>query len=281
MTATFSYNGFDMGGVDYDRVVANVEGLDMPGVRTADVSLGGGDGALGGIDALEARTITMSLELAAGSQADWYAVSAALRTATAHRSDDLPLVFRLHDAGPLLRLYCRPRRRNIPVSNRQAFANQTVDLQFYAPDPRIYSDSEYTSQTTAPSLPEGFSFPRVYPYDFGAGGSAEVINAFNAGDAPAPWTAVVYGPCEQPTIIGPGGSLRWEGTLASGESVHFDAHPSRETVLVGGSSSQFGLLSDDSDWWLLEPGSNNVVLESGDGQGSIDFRWRDTFWSVV
>jgi hypothetical protein len=281
MTALLTYNGFAMGGTDYDRVVASIEGLDMPGVRSADVNLGGGDGALGGIDALEARTITITLELAAGSQADWYTVSGELRAATAHRSDELPLTFQLYDGAPELRVYCRPRRRNVPVDIRQAYANATVALQFFAPDPRIYSEAENTGQASAPSLPEGFTFPRAYDYDFGDGGSAEVINAFNAGDAPAPWTAVVYGPCEDPTIIGPGGSLRWEGTLTAGESVHFDAHPSRETVLVGGSSSQFGLLSDDSDWWLLEPGSNNVVLSSGDGQGTIDFRWRDTWWSVV
>jgi hypothetical protein len=275
--ATFSYNGFDMGGVDYDRVVAEVTGLDMPPINTSDAPAG--EGELGGIDKPGARTVAVTLELAGVSQAAWYETSALLRTATIHRSDDLPFTFRTHDEGPLLRFYGRCRRRNIPLSIRQA--NVTVDLQFYAPDPRIYSDSEYTGQATAPTIPEGFTFPRTYPYDFGDGGSAEVINAWNDGDAPAPWTAVVYGPCENPTIIGPGGSLRWEGTLGAGESVHFDAHPSRETVLVGGSSSQFGLLTDDSDWWLLEPGSNNVVLESGDGQGVIDFRWRSSWWAVM
>lgn len=277
--ATFSYNGFDLGGLDYDRVVASVEGLDMPPINTSDVAAGEGD--LPGIDKPASRNVTLTLEVAGATQEAWYATSALLRTATNHSSVDLPFTFEIYEGAQPLRFYGRCRRRNVPVDIRQAYGNVTVNLQFYAPDPRIYSETEYTGQASAPSLPDGFSFPRTYPYDFGDGGSVEVINAFNAGDAPAPWTAVVYGPCENPTLIGPGGSMRWEGTLGAGESVHFDAHPQRKTILVGGSSSQFGLLSDDSDWWLLEPGSNDVVLESGDGQGSIDFRWRSAWWAVV
>lgn len=281
MTATWSYNGFTMGGDDTGRIVANVEGLDMPPVRTGDVALAGADGALGGIDALDARTVTMTLELSAPSSAELYEMTGALRTAMQRRSDDIPLTFQLDPSLPAQRIYCRPRRRSIPVSNRQAWANVTCELQLWAADPLVYSDAEHSGSTTAPSTPDGFSFPRAYPYDFGAPGSADVINAFNAGDAPSPWRAVVYGPCQDPTIIGPGGSLRWEGSLQDGESLHFDAHPTRLTVLVGGSSSQFALLSDDSTWWLLEPGANNVVLNSGDGNGSIDFFWRSSWWAAT
>jgi hypothetical protein len=279
--ASFSYNGFDMGGLDVMRAVASVEGLDMPAVRTSDAALGGADGELGGIDTYGPRTITLSLELAEVTQEEWYATSGLLRTATARRSDDLPLTFQVDDSMPLMRVYCRPRRRNIPLNQRPAWANVTCDLQWYAPDPFIYSDAEHTGTTEAPSPAAGFSFPRAYPYTFGAPGSADVIDAFNAGDEPAPWTAIVYGPCDSPSIVGPGGSITWEGTLGDGESLHIDAHPSRQWLLVGGTSSQFELLSDDSTWWLLQPGSNNVVLNSGDGNGSVEFRWRDTYGAVV
>lgn len=279
--ATFSFNGFDLGGTDVERIVAKVEGLDMPGVRTSDVAIAGGDGSLGGIDTYESRTITMSLELAGIDQATWYATARLLATATKRRSDDLPFTFQVHESLPEMRLYARPRRRNIPLDTRQAWANVTCDLQWFAPDPLIYSEAEHTGSTNAPSLPEGFTFPRAYPYDFGDSGTADVINAFNAGDEPAPWTAVVYGPCDTPSIVGPGGSLTWEGTLNAGESLYFDAHPARKTVLVGGVSSQYTLLSDDSDWFLLEPGANNIVLNSGDGNGSVEFAWRDTWGSVV
>lgn len=281
MTATFAYNGFEMGGEDYGRVVANVTGLDMPPTRTGDSPLAGADGSLPGLDSLDARTIDMTLELAAETSADLHAMCLALSAATQRRSDDLPLSFQLDPSLPAMRTYCRPRRRNIPVSNRHAWGNVTCELQLYAADPLIYSDAEYSGTTTAPTAPEGFTFPRTYPYDFGAPGSSDVISAHNEGDAPAPWTAVVYGPCDSPAIIGPGGRLRWEGTLGAGESLHLDAHPTRLTVLVGGTSSQFALLSDDSTWWQLEPGVSNVVLESGDGQGSVTMAWRSAWWAAT
>lgn len=281
MTATWSFNGFTMGGSDYGRVVVNVGGLDMPPVRSGDSPLAGAGGALGGIDSLDARTIDMTLELAAETSADLHAMTLALSAATAPRSDDVPLTFQLDPSLPAMRVYCRPRRRNVPVGNRHAWGNVTCELQLYAPDPLIYSDEEHTGSTSAPTEPEGFTLPRSYPYDFGAAGGSEVIAAHNAGDAPAPWSAIVYGPCEAPTIIGPGGQLRWDGTLNAGESLHFDAHPSRLTVLVGGTSSQFSLLSDDSTWWLLDPGVSNVVLESGDGAGTVRFAWRDAFWAAT
>lgn len=281
MTATWSYNGFTMGGDDYGRVVVNVTGLDMPPVRTGDIPLAGADGALGGLDSLDARTIDMTLELAADSSADLHAMTLALSAAMARRNDDLPLTFQLDPSLPAMRAMCRPRRRSIPVTNRHAWGNVTCELQFYAADPLIYSDAEHTGSTSAPTVSVGFTFPRAYPYTFGDVGNSDVIAAYNAGDAPAPWRAVVYGPCASPTIIGPGGQLRWDGTLAAGESLHLDAHPTRLTVLVGGTSSQYSLLSDDSTWWLLEPGSNNVVLESGDGNGTVSFAWRSSWWAAT
>jgi hypothetical protein len=282
MTASWSYNGFEFGGDNYLRVVTAAEGFDMPQVRASDVPIAGGDGSLGGIDTLDSRTVTLTVEIAAESQAELYETLAELRRATVHRSDDIPLTFQLDEALEPMRLYCRPRRRNIPhAEGRHAYGNVTCDLQFFAPDPLIYSDAEYTGSTNAPSPAEGFTFPRDYPYDFGTPGSAEVINAFNAGDAPAPWTAVIYGPCDQPSIVGPGGNVTWEGSLGEGESLVIDAHPARRWVRVGGTSSQFALLSDDSVWWLLEPGSNNVVLNSGDGNGTVEFRWRSAFYGAT
>lgn len=281
MAATWAYNGFAAGGDDYLRVVSNVEGLDMPPVRTSDVAIAGGDGSLGGIDTLDSRTVTVTLELAAADQQALYEAIASLRLAMERRSDDIPFTFQLHDSQPEMRLYCRPRRRNIPLANRHAWANVTCDLQFWAADPLIYSDAEHSGTTEAPTPPEGFTFPRAYPYDFGDAGSADVIEAFNAGDAPAPWTAIVYGPCDMPSIIGPGGSVTWEGSLNEGESLYFNGHPTRKTVLVGGSSSQYELVSDDSIWFLLAPGSNNVVLNSGDGNGVVEFFWRDSWFGAT
>jgi hypothetical protein len=281
VTATWSYNGFDMGGTDVGRIVANVSGLDMPSVRTGDAPLGGADGALGGLDSLDARTIDMTLELAAETSAELHAMCLALSAATARRSDDLPLTFQLDPSMPAMRAYCRPRRRNIPASNRHAWGNVTCELQLYCPDPLIYSDAEQTGTTAAPTTPAGFTFNRAYPYNFGSPGSTDVISAYNAGDADAPWTAVIYGPCTSPTIIGPGGQLRWQGTLTAGESLYVDAHPTRQTVLVGGTSSQFSLLSDDSTWWLLPPGVSNIVLDSGDGGGVVDFAWRSAWMAAT
>ena len=104
----------------------------------------------------------------------------------------------------------------------------------------------------------------------------------NAGTATAPWDAHVSGPCTGITITGPNGEqIRWDGTLLAGETLTFDAHPSRRTVLLQGTASRYGLIAPLSDWFMLEPGENQVSFNSDTSTGTATFHWRDSWWSAT
>lgn len=275
----WEYNDF-LFGDDTSTEVIDINGLDFPELRSNDAVLAGAHGALPGQDRLEARDITFKLEVYEDAELDMWTTLHALSLAMSPSDIELPLTFKAGDQPPM-RVYCRPRKRNIPMSINHLYNKVEVDLMLNASDPLIYSETQYTSTADAPTVPTGRAFSATYPWNFGAPGTGGVVDVFNAGTAPTSWTARVFGPCTNPTIIGPGGSLTWESSLLAGEFVEFDAHPSRETVLVGGSSSQFGQLTDTSVWFLLPPGGSNVVLNTGDGLGSVEFNWRDAWWSVT
>jgi hypothetical protein len=261
--------------------ISSITGLDLPGVRSNDAVLAGAHGSLPGQDRLESRTVDIEMSMYDDDELTMRSNLQALALATAPGDSEGILTFRIGDQ-PAMRLNARCRARSIPITLEQL--HNTVDkinLRFYASDPLIYSEELSSGTATAPVVPAGRSFSGSYPWNFGAPGAGGVVNVNNAGTAPAPWTARIIGPCVNPSIIGPGGTLTWESSLAAGEYLDFDAHPSRQTIQVGGTSSQYGVLSDLSTWFLLPVGSSNVVLNTGDGNGSFVFSWRSAYLSAV
>jgi len=276
----WSYNGFEFT-EDNRAGVSEATGLDMPDIRSNDVVIPGQHGMFPGFDRLEARTIGLSVDVHPGEGQPFFTKINELSLATGPRDDEIPLRFQLGDDQPILRSNCRPRRRNTNLSQQSTYGFITTELQFVASDPLIYSDDVSSSSASAPTVPQGKAFSDPYSWDFGAPGVGGVVNVFNAGTAPTSWVAKIFGPCTNPSIIGPGGQLTWESELQAGEFLELNSHPSLQTVLVGGSSSQFGQLSDTSTWFLLPPGSSNVVLNTGDGNGSVLFSWRSAYWSAT
>jgi len=281
----FEYNGylFNRLGAGARACVTEVAGLDHPPLQTNDVQIPGAHGVIPGLDRLDARTVDLTVDVLAPSAEELYANLLGMSLAASPRDDELPLTFRLDESLPTMRVNCRVRRRHIPLTRRHAFQNVRCDLQFVAADPRIYSDEEHGDSVEAASQATGFSFPYVYPRGFGAGpGEAGTLSVLNAGTAPAGWVATVLGPVTNPTLNDAHGhSLRWEGSLAAGEFVVFDANTLERTVLVGGTSSQYELLTIDSQWFELEPGDNSVVFLSDGGPGTVDLRWRDAWWAAT
>jgi hypothetical protein len=284
LTGELSYNGYLFGSITGSPIayVTEVEGLDMPDVRSSDVNLPGAHGALPGQDRHATRTINMTTRVDAATQAELVASLMAMSGALVIRDDELPLTFRVSDEVPEMRVYCRPRRRSIPLPQHHAHGNAQCVLQFVATDPRIYSEAEYSVAAAAPIAGDGLAFPFAFPFDFGDPASGSTVDLANAGTATAPWTAVVFGPCTGITLTGPGGAqIRWDGTLLDSETLTFDAHPSRRTVLLQGTASRFGLIAPLADWFMLAPGENQVSFNTDTATGTATFHWRDAWWSAT
>jgi len=278
---TYSFNGAAWGAGTTARVT-DVTGLDTPPMRTSDSPVPGRDGALGGIDLLDARSIEFELTFVESSRATLLAALLDLSAALARRSDDLPLSFQADPSLPVMRVNCRPRRRNVPMPNPNLDGYVLATLQLVANDPLIYSDAEHAVATGAPTVSGGFTFTFTFPFNFGTIGSGGVVAVSNVGTAPAPWIAIVQGPCVGVTIADHfGGRVRWDGTLAAGEVLTIDSHPARHTAVIGGTASRFGLIAADSTWFDLLPGSNEIFFSTDNGAGALTFSWRDAWWSLT
>lgn len=286
MTAVgeLAYNGYLFGNVTGSPTVhvSEVTGLDLPEVRSSDVDLPGSHGALPGQDRHGARTIDMVTWVVAASQPELITSLMAMAAATVIRDDELPLSFKVNDTLPAMRVYCRPRRRSVPMPQPYAHGNARCDLQFVATDPRIYSDEEHEVAASAPVAGGGLSFPFAFPFNFGNPATGATITAVNAGDATAPWHAIITGPCTGITITGPGGErLRWDGQLLANETLTIDAHPSRRTVLLQGTASRYGLIAPLSEWFMLDPGENQIAFNTDTSTGTAAFHWSDAWWSAT
>lgn len=276
----FEFDEFLMGD-DTTIDVVEVTGLDSMDTRSGDAVISGAHGSLPGQDRLESRVVTFELVVYEEEEVAMYATLHEMARAFGPRDTEAPLTFRIGDQ-PAMRINARGRRRTVDIKTTHLQKYAEVTLQVAASDPLVYSEALSSSSADAPDAPQGRAFSAAFPYNFGVPGSGGVVNVFNAGTAPAPWVARINGPCVNPTIIGPGGEqLTWESSLALGEFLEFDAHPSRETVMVGGTSTQFGSLSDTSTWFQLPVGTSNVVLNTGDGNGSVLLSWRSAWWSAT
>jgi Phage tail protein len=262
--------------------VTRVDGLDMPPVRSADSPLPGGDGVIGGIDLLDARSIEFEAVVREADRASLFATLQSLAGALGRRSDDLPLTFQVDPSLPMMRINCRPRRRNIPMPNPNLGGYVPAVFQLVANDPLVYSDAEHVHDSGAATMAGGFSFPFSFPFSFGVAATGGVFTVVNAGTAPAPWIAIIQGPCVGVTIANGFGELvHWNGTLTAEETLTIDSHPTRHTAVIAGTASRFGLLASNAVWFDLQAGENEIHFATDNGQGTLLFTWRDAWWSVT
>ncbi len=277
----FTYDGLVFGdGTDID--VVDIQGLDLPDMRTSDQDVPGSHGLLAGLDRLAGRTVTLGLNVFEGNETDLYASLHALSKATGPRDVEFPLSFQVGNQTPM-RVMCRPRRRNVPVTWSHLWSFVPASVQFEASDPLIYSDAELMDTATAALSTAGWSYDRSYDWSYGTDlNPPKVAHAYNEGTAPTWWRAAVVGPCASPTIYSSaGGAVSWNGSLAAGETLIFDSHPSKRTVAIDGTASRYLYLDAASTWFPINPGLTDISLASSDGNGTMTLYWRHAWWSAT
>ncbi|MFN0028409.1 MAG: hypothetical protein ACKV2O_14705 [Acidimicrobiales bacterium] len=133
------YRGLLTGG---DAVIAFVgcEGLvDMPAVRSADQILLHRHGAHPGADFTDSRAVVLTYELATANAADLAHHVEDLQRAYRPGGDEEPLVFKIPGVagGEKARLYCRPRRREMPIGMAWYHRIPVATIELVASDPLL------------------------------------------------------------------------------------------------------------------------------------------------
>lgn len=276
-TWQWTYNGLLFGNGTTIGVV-KADGLDFPNVRTGDQPRPLVHGLWPGRDLAGDRVVTLELELTANDDTTFSTQIAALRAATTLQpSAELPLVMQL-PGDVAKRLYCRPRRRAIPVDNRYMYRLAGITVQFVASDPRLYADAQGSGSAGVATAGTGLTFNATPNFSFGGAAAGGSITAVNSGDTPTPWTATVTGPITDPALIltATGQRVAMQGTVNSGETLVLDSQA--RTILLNGTASRYSWLQAGSQWFDLAPGSNQVQFGATSGSGTLSLAWRSAWF---
>lgn len=258
--------------------VAGISGLDdLPDVRTQDTPRPSQHGDYTGPDYLASRLIDLDLNISAPDPDTLRALTLALRAGTQPQQTPQPLVF--VDQGVMLQ--CKLRKRALPYNATALDRTGAASLEFYAPDPTLYSATEHTAQTSAYSPSAGRTYPRTHPFSYGVQGTSGQLTATNAGAAPSYPQLRIDGPVANPTVeqTNVGGALMFSGTLMAGDYLTVDCRT--RAVILNGSTPRRDWLAGGAVWPLLLPGDNQLVFRGSALPGQplqqslLTITWRD------
>jgi predicted phage tail component-like protein len=238
---------FVFDGVDYSSLI-DVASIEMPALPTAAADLRtatGRDGALLAGNPLEPMTIKVKARLAVDSidprdiQRAWALVAAGMRTDGPRQLNLTSDVYRmavLTDAVPL----------------DYASYSAIAELTFVCPDPVAYGDERTVT------VPSGGSAT------FEVGGTYPAMPAI-AASAVRDGSSHVWG-----IRLDDGDFVHVATGSASARNVAVDC--AKRTCTVQGTPS---MITTDSDWLVLEPGTHTLAMDNGTGAATVTFveRW--------
>ena len=238
----FSYGGVTCGpGTEYR--INSIDGLrSMPELRTSDYARLKHHGAYSGVDVLEGRVVTIALTVIGTSQADLDASLTAIEGATVPLlTGASPLSFQL-PGEVAKRLNARARKRAVSIVPTYNLNWAQMTLEFFCPDPRIYSDALHT-------------------------GSGTVTNAGNFETRPV---ITVTGATTLSNANDNGNSIVVAGSTVGGVPNPCIIDLENRTVVDGGGANRFDVIQPATTWFAMVPGSNAIS-----GGGTIS--WRDSW----
>lgn len=259
--------------------VATIEGIDdLPGIRSQDLDKSDQHGDYTGPDYTTARTVQMTLNLLAATPDELRALTLELRRATQPQRQPAELQFLDWDIS----VFGKVRKRALPYDAGNLWRAGSAAIEWYCADPFLYGLTEQSAATTAYSPAAGRTYPKTFPYTYGAGGTAGHLTATNGGDSPAYPSFRLDGPVASPSIeqAAVGASLVFDTTLQPGEFLTVDTRS--RAVLFMGTTPRRSWLRGGAVWPLLMPGDNQITyrgaaLAGAPGQTSLlTATWRDT-----
>lgn len=260
--------------------VMSTEGLGLPDLRIGDDPRASQHGTYVADDWSNGRTITFDL-LTGGagitSSTQLESTWATLLTACVASKTESPLTLEVPGQGAR-QINVRCRRREVSVDAEYAVGVAEMFVEFYASDPRIYSQTLTQVSTSFPTATGGLTFAALAPFVFGTGGTSGTLDCTNSGTFETPYVVVFNGPLVAPSLehVVQGKILNLSGaTLAAGETLVLDS--SSRTVLLNGTASRYSWLTAASQWFTLSPGANGLRFSGGSGSGSVQVSYRNAW----
>jgi hypothetical protein len=261
--------------------IDNIQGLaDQPDLRTSDRTRLRRHGMLPGDDFLGGRSVIVQLEVFGQDDATFQANLNTLKAAFTPGSAEQVAQFQVPGicaAGSPRQFSARPRKLALPIEQRFLYRQPIATVELFATDPRIYDATQQTQTVGLPSAGGGLTFNATFNLVFGAVSTGGTINAVNAGNFAAPWTARIDGPCTNPSIqnVGTGETLGFTISLALGESLYIDTDA--RTVLLGNTANRYNTLTT-AQWFDLAPGTTQLNFRAVTGTSAqLTANWRSAW----
>lgn len=235
----------------------------LPSLRSDDVPRDGHDGVHVALDTVDARVVTVSVEVWGVTADEAFAAAGVLGAACAPGDT----VLRWQMPGQAVRrATVRPRMFEVDAVDASAqFGSMLATVQLVAPDPRMYADVLSTHQWTI-------------AVDGTSGQSTFTVGG-NYGTRP---TVTIQGPARNPRVtFDDGRALRVDVDVEVGSSLVVDV--AAKTVTLDG-VPRFDAVRADNEWPELTPGSNTLVFSRSStaltgASSTITVDWRDAWMS--
>lgn len=260
----FQFGSFVFGaGTPYQ--IYSVDGLEgLPELRVQDDNRGYNDGMFSGRDFLAGRTITMEILTLAGNGHSAPYNFDLLQSALLPQSQGLTaLTFLLSASATQMTMNVRVRSRKTVVDPDYTFGYIRSQVQFFAPDPRYYSDPA-TSLTLTPTASLGRTYPLTFNRVYNKASVAQsqaVTNAGNWYTAPA---ISIVGPCTNPIIgnVTTGQYITINIALANTDTLTVDLN-ARTVTLTNASvtnSPRRNQVASGSQWFSFAANSTQYLF---------------------
>lgn len=295
-------------GTEAPVILQEISGLlDSPDVRTGDLTLLQRDGQVPGVDFLGGRTIAATV-LVFDEDRDQFAghIAGLVGALTSGGVEDQLRVEIPGVGNGWVQLSARVRKRSVKLNQDFYGGMATVDIEWFATDPRLYAVAEQIAETTPP-LPSdvgmvfdvAFDLRFTWPTSFGpaaatldASGTVitRSVTANTAGSTSTSPIIEVHGPATSIVVSVPAQQKRLEirdgYTLPAGTFLRFDMRARTVAWCTNPDDpgqSVFHLLTPGSTFFNLLPGNNTVIL-SAIAPLTVDaptvkmrVRWRDAW----
>lgn len=256
-----------------------VEGIGKAHLRTSTNGRPQTRGTFVGLNLLDARVITFTLDIGPpfGASTNLAGALSLMRAAVSTEGvTEYPLWIQLPNY-PLLACMARVTGFDPPYDFQADIGGTglglmtSVPLQFTCADPYFYAAPTTSTSMALPTPGVGFGFNLHFNLSFGGASGGNMATVTNSGNVPCAPTLVITGPCLNPTIsnlsITGGPTLNLNLQLNSGDVLMIDCD--MQTIMYTPSGSSVAapapqVLMANSTFWMLQPGANVVSFNSQD-----------------
>lgn len=242
-----------------------IEGLDAPEYRTGQYDKPGEDGSIISSQFYSGRVVTLPGIVkgngAAAYEANRKLLSSALTIKRDSNGRPIPKRCQFETLSGVTYFF------DAYVARKPMFSQVNVSfskflINLVVPKASIFATGIVTSGAITRPSGGGFILPVILPITSSSstGGSATLTN--NGDNVSLP-TLTLTGPLTNPYIRNAtiNKSMQLTYTIGTGDYITIDME--EKTILLNGSSSVLSAKTDDSEWWGIDPGVNNIIFSSG------------------